>query len=191
MFGSSSLTKTNTTKKIESKLDDLRLLAIECFDKAVHHSIVHSSRRQTARDSLELDDQFHIPEGSMRHFEPDKTNDSLINTMTQKNRSLQFSAALSKIPDKKMSNLSIMDFKELLAASHNQQLEYDSCKHSDLERILENGGIEDQAFQDSTGRQKDSITKSINEKDRLKDSIFTPNQPIATVADKKSCCSLI
>lgn len=182
----------------------MRLLAIELFDKAIHDKVIRSSRRQTAkRESLDLDEQFKFNDSSYK--DADRHNESFLPSMTHKEKSLRFSAALSKIPDKKMSNISIMDFKDLLSASHkvsrfrlnsnNDGLTTGmSMKHdihpfnSDYKEQVNESGSKGNTKRDSLSRssEKERPSHHMN-----KESIFTPNTPIPVEEKRSYCCRLI
>jgi len=96
--------------KIVGTLDKIKLVAIECFEKSLQERI-SSDRRNTFRESLDQDEPFH--DSSFK----DSSRDQDSYHPSQKNKTSYFSAAISKIPDKKMSNISILDFKDILANS--------------------------------------------------------------------------
>lgn len=93
--------------KIVATLDKIKLVAIECFEKSLQEKI-SSERRNTFRESLEHDEPFN----DSSYKDSSRFQDSY--HPSQKNKTSYFSAAISKIPDKKMSNISIMDFKDIL-----------------------------------------------------------------------------
>lgn len=96
--------------KIVGTLEKIKLVAIECFEKALQEKI-SGERRNTFRESMEHEEPFN--DSSFK--DSSRFQDSY--HPSQKNKTSYFSAAISKIPDKKMSNISILDFKDILANS--------------------------------------------------------------------------
>lgn len=84
---------------------------MDCFEKGLQAKI-GMDRRYSIRESLEHEEPFN--DSSFK--ETPKSIESF--QTSHKNKSIFFSAALSKIPEKKMSNISILDFKDMLTQSH-------------------------------------------------------------------------
>jgi hypothetical protein len=193
------------SSKIATKLESLKFLAIELFDKAVHDKIINTSRRNTLnRESLDLEDHFRLNDSSYRDH--DKVLDSFNPSMTHKDRSIKFSIALSKIPEKKMSNISIMDFKEILSGTCRvSRFRLKSENDHGMPSLKMNQDINLFA-DDQKQRSRDSDSHSVTKKssytrssekekpDRMstyRESIFTPNLPVSKDESKGYCCQLI
>lgn len=188
-----------------SKLDSLKIVAIELFDKAVHDQILSTSRRQTNhRESIDLEEQFRFNDSSYR--EPNQATYSFNPSMTHREKSIKFSIALSKIPEKKMSNISIMDFKEILSGTYRMstfRLKSDADHRiGGMKLEPESNLFADDAKQRSDDSGSNSVTKkssytAYSDKDKLekmstfKESIFTPNQPVPKESSQGYCCQLI
>ena len=144
-----------------------------------------SSRRMTAKDSIELEEQLRLNDDTL-NLDPERLNESIIQTMTHKNPSLYLSAALSKIPEKKMSGLSILDFRELLHSVPKI--------HSDgpggMNQILQPQKYNYVLKPPSPLISKLTPIQSIRDRQQLKMSILTPNQPVPA-DNKRPCCLLV
>lgn len=152
---------------------------------------------------MDLDEQFKFNDSSYKDAE--KHHESFLPSMTHKERSLKFSAALSKIPEKKMSNISIMDFKDLLSASHkghrfrlnsnNDGLVNGMSLKKDIDPFDSDYKEQDNESGSKIHTQRDSLSRS-SDRDRPsylinKESIFTPNMPITREEKRGYCCTLI
>jgi hypothetical protein len=191
--------------KISIKLDSLKFLAIELFDKAVHDKIINSSRRHTAnKESMDLEEHFRFNDSSYR--DANHPMDSFNPSMTPKERSVKFSIALSKIPEKKMSNISIMDFKEILSGTcrvsrfrfksdndhgmTGMKMDQDSNLFAEELKPRSNDS-------DSNSVTKKSTVTRTSDKDKpdrvttYRESIFTPNLPVPQDQNQGYCCQLI
>lgn len=153
---------------------------------------------------MDLEDHFRFNDSSYR--DPNHPMDSFNPSMTPREKSVKFSIALSKIPEKKMSNISIMDFKEILSGtcrvsrfrlkSENDhglvglKMEQDSNLFAEETKPRSNDS-------GSNSATKKSIVTRSSEKEKLdrvtpyRESIFTPNLPVPQDESQGYCCRLI
>ena len=185
--------------KINSKLDELDHVAIACFERSVQDKL-QAKAKQSCADSVDHDYNFKFADSDIHDHK-----DSFAQTPDHRNKSMQFSIALSRIPDQKMSNLSIMDFKDILRKDGGRDTfngilspSFDGPKPTN--RKAGTADIDDGLDQfaadtslQSSGK-RDSIARSQSDPDRQatqRGSLFAPNQPVPRHESHGYCCRLV